>query len=203
VSLSLVCRYGLCFRFHPTTTSSLTEASTRVSLSATLLKTDAIDGRSHGVPCLRLCSFVHVKHCLKMSTARETLNPTTPAPTCETTSETSKTVMSGTNPDSRPLPDGWITQYDDKCVHGPSNPARAQLTCQPDLSTAVTKLGRKFTPLLICKREMLIISFPSGTTSIQRPIRPPLPGFIRWGPLRQLRAPPNLIHLTSSLRICQ
>ena len=27
--------------------------------------------------------------------------------------ETSDTTTNGTHPDSRPLPDGWITQYDD------------------------------------------------------------------------------------------
>ena len=59
--------------------------------------------------------------------------------------------MSATNPDQRPLPTGWITQYDDKCVCVPSDAdrARAPLTRHLASLTPVTKLGRAFILRLI------------------------------------------------------
>jgi hypothetical protein len=119
------------------------------------------------------------------------------------TNHTSRTTMSGTNPDSRPLPNGWITQYDDRCVDGPSKADRAPLTCHPDFSTPVTKLGRILTPLLIFKHQIPIDVIYPGSTSIQRPIRPPQAGLTHWGPLRQIRVTPSLILLTSSPHMVQ
>jgi hypothetical protein len=45
--------------------------------------------------------------------------------------------MSRTNPDQRLLPDGWLTQYDDKCVGDRPN-AAANLTANlpPQLPNA-------------------------------------------------------------------
>src|SRR5258706_14857131 len=107
--------------------------------------------------------------------------------------------MSGTNPDPRPLPSGWISQYDDRCVDRPSNVdrARAPLTCHRDSLTPVTKLGRAFKPLLICKYQIPIIVIYPGSTSIQRPIRPPQVGLTHLGHFQQIRVSPTLALLTS------
>lgn len=109
--------------------------------------------------------------------------------------------MSGTNPDQRPLPDGWFTQYDDKSVDGPDNPDRAQLTCHLDSLTLVTRLGRTFTLLLMFKYQFPIpVAYP-GSTSIQRPIRPPQAGPTHSGLFQQIRLTPSLILQTNGPHI--